>query len=357
MKSVETTPDSEARGPTKNWLTDTNILPRVSVVIPMYNEAEHIGACLEAVLKQEHPHGKLEIHVVDGASEDRSAELVQERFIATGAPVTLHHNADRKTAQSLNLGIRAATGDIVIILGAHTEICPGFIQLNIENLRRPEVACSGGTQVNVGLSRKQASIGAAMEHPFGMATAPYRYRKSPGVVHTVVYGAYPRQIFKRVGYFEEEGSIAEDADLNLRIIQAGYKIYFDPRIKTKYYPRRTLRALSRQMFQYGIFRAYLLRKHRQGISWLHLIPPAFILGLVVLTGLAVQLQPARPALVALAGSYLILALFFGITASVGKSQANPFLVAMSYPTMHMSWGAGFLWGLCLPKTHFKAYVD
>lgn len=357
MKSVNAASDHQAPRPIENWLTNPNVLPRVSVVIPMYNEAEHIGPCLEAVLKQDYPREKLEIHVVDGASEDGSADLVHKRFIATGAPVSLHHNADRNTARSLNQGIRAATGDVVIILGAHTEICPGFIALNIENLRRPEVACSGGTQLNVGLSRRQASIGAAMGHPFGMATAPYRYRKSPGMVHTVVYGAYPRQIFKQVGYFEEEGNIAEDADLNWRIIQAGYKIYFDPRIKTKYYPRSTLRALSRQMFRYGIFRAYLLRKHRQGISWLHLIPPVFIITLAALTGVAVHLQPVRPALVALAGSYLALALLFGITASVGKPQANPLLVALSYPTLHLSWGAGFLWGLGRPKIHFKEYVD
>ncbi len=322
----------------------------------MYDEADHIGACLEAVLEQDYPHGKLEILVVDGASEDGSAQLVRERFIAAGAPVSLHHNADRKTAQSLNIGIRAATGEVVIILGAHTEICPGFIALNIENLRRPEVARSGGTQLNVGYTRRQVSIGAAMGHPFGMATAPYRYRKSPGMVRTVVYGAYPRQIFKQVGYFEEEGSIAEDADLNWRIIQAGYKIYFDPRIKTRYYPRSTLRALAYQMFKYGIFRAYLLRKHRQGISWLHLIPPGFILGLAVLTVMAVLLPSTRPALIALAGSYLVLAQLFGITASVGKARANPLLVALSYHTMHLSWGTGFLWGLCRPKTHFTEYI-
>lgn len=351
--------DSPAVGdlPMPDWIKDPTLTPMVNVVVPVYNEAECIVACLEAVLGQGYPRERLEIHVVDGASDDGSAELVQEHFVLAGEPVWLHTNPDRKTAKSLNIGIRESSGDIVIILGAHTEICADFIARNIENLRRPKVMCSGGTQINVGSTRRQVAIGAAMSHPFGMPTAPYRFRKTPGFVPTVVYGAYRREIFQKIGFFEEEGRIAEDADVNWRIIQAGFKIYFDPLIKTKYFPRSTFRSLVLQMFRYGIFRAYLFRKHFGGTSWLHVVPPVFVL---CLTGLAIGafiIPILGSILLMLAGAYTLAALIIGIITVIGKTGANPILVAASYITIHLSWGAGFLFGLTQRKIHFSEFIN
>lgn len=338
------------------WQMDPGILPRVSVVIPLYNEADHIEGCLNAVLSQDYPRDKLEIHVVDGNSEDGSADLVRERFVDRGEPVVLHDNPQRKTARALNIGLRAATGEVVIILGAHTEINPYFIHRNIKNLRQPGVACSGGTQINVGQTAKQASIGAAMSHPFGMATAPYRYQQRPGVMNTVVYGAYRREIFEKVGYFEEVGTIAEDADLNWRIVQAGYTIYYDPQIKTRYYPRSKFLDLARQLYRYGIMRAYMFRKHFEGLSLLHFVPPILIFSLSALAIGAAFGGLARLLLAGLVLVYTGLALGFGIVTWRSQREAHPAGITWAFITMHLAWGTGFLVGLLSPKTYFKEYV-
>ena len=325
-----------------NGYNDPRALPLVSVVIPVYNEVHFIEACLQAVLHQEYPEDKLEIVVVDGVSTDGSTNLVQESFIDRDAPVTLLSNPNRQTAQSLNIGIRKSRGDVVIILGAHTEIFPDFLKFNVENLRQFEIACSGGTQINTGHTKKQSSIGEAMSHWFGITTAPYRYKQQSGFVNTVVYGAYHRWVFEKVGFFEEEVFISEDADLNWRIIEAGYKIYFDPRIKTRYYPRENFVQLARQLYCYGIRRAHMYRKHLKGLSWLHFVPPFFVFCIMILSIGSIFWIIPRPFLLLLIMGYCSLALFFGFVAGRKDKGINPLLISLAFVTMHFAWGASFL---------------
>ncbi|MBA7645906.1 hypothetical protein ES703_53666 [subsurface metagenome] len=344
---------SEARN---HWLSDRNIYPRVSVVVPMYNEVNHIEACLRSILSQNYPADKLEIQVVDGDSTDGSVQLVQERFIEAGAPVLLNRNLERKTSLSLNIGLKASTGQVIIILGAHAEMQPNFIALNVDNLRKENVYCCGGTLLNVGETPVQISIGAAMSHPFAMATAPHRYSQKPGYVKTAVFGAYRQEVFEEIGFFEEEGVISEDAELNWRIIQAGHKIFYDPRIKSLYHPRRTYRSLIRQMFTYGRLRVQMFRKHFEGLSLLHFVPPIFVLLLLVMAIGAVFSNWARFLLAGVVLVYTGLALGFSVAAWRSQQKAHPAGITWAFITLHLSWGMGFLIGLLGPKTYFKEYV-
>jgi cellulose synthase/poly-beta-1,6-N-acetylglucosamine synthase-like glycosyltransferase len=349
---------AQGRGemPPAEWVTNLKILPKVSVVIPTYNEAKYIEACIKAILAQDYPKEKLEIHVVDGDSKDGLLEIIQQGFVESGEPVLLHSNPQRKTPIGLNIGVTASTGDIVIILGAHTEMFPSFIQKNVENLRRPGVVCSGGTQMNSGRTAKQAAIGAAMSHRFGIATAPYRHQVHPGEVFTVVYGAYRSEIFELVGYFEEEGSISEDAEFNWRIIQAGYKVYFDPDIKTRYYPRATFAKFARQMHRYGILRAYMFRKHLEGLSILHFMPSTFCLLLVCLGVGSFFNTVSLIILISLVGTYSGLALISSLSTRGEQKKAQPLLVSLAFFTMHIAWGLGFISGLISRKIIFKQYI-
>ncbi len=344
--------------PAGAWLNDPRTEPSVSVVIPMYNEKRYIANCIDSVLNQDYPLDKLEIHVVDSSSTDGSEAVVRERYLAAGAPVLLHKNTQRKTSQSLNIGLKAATGDIIIILGAHAEMEPGFIRYNVENLRRTDVHCSGGTVKNVGQTVLQNSIGAAMSHPFATAAA-YRFQRRSGPQKTVVYGAYRREVFTKVGAFEEAGAVPDDAELNCRLLQAGLQIYYDPRIVSRYHPRSTFRALALQMFGYGYFRNQMFRKHYQSssISWFHLVPPV---SLVLFAGLALAAgfyPPVRPGLTALAALYGLLLILFSVQASLRQRQGNPLLIAGAFVTTHVAWGLGFMRGLLQSRTRFTEYVN
>ncbi len=330
------------------WLAGPEEWPSISVIIPMYNEALYIEACLEALWAEDYPAGKLDIVVIDGGSADNSAMIV-EGYISQGYALKILHNPGRKIPRSLNMGLAASGGEVVVIMGAHSAVRPGFLRLNIENLRRPSVMCSGGTLENAGAGRTQRSIGETMSHPFALATATHRFRHQAGPVRTVAFGAYRREIFDIVGTFEEMGDMAEDAELNWRIVAAGYTIQFDPRIRSTYYPRRDLLALGRQMFHYGLLRSQMLRKHRGGLSALHFVPPAAILTAMGL-GLGATFSPAAGLILAgLAGFYALLAGAVALYLWLRGHGLNPLTMLAALVTIHGSWGLGFLAGFLRPK--------
>lgn len=334
------------------WLDDETMMPSISFVIPMYNEEANIENCLSSILAQDYPSDKLQIVVVDGNSTDRSAQVVKDQFAGLDTPLTLLVNPLRKTPRSLNMGLAESSGDVIVILGAHAEIEAGFIRFNLENLRTQTVACSGGTLTNGGLGRTQRSIGEAMSHPFGMAAATHRYRKKPGLARTAVFGAYLREIFEIVGDFEEQGEMAEDAELNWRIVDAGYGIWYDPRIKTVYHPRINLTSLARQLYTYGLLRAQMVRKHRNGLSLLHYVPPLSLLAMLTLSLASLAEPVLLVPLTILTGLYAALALLFSLRLWMTRRHVNPLVIGAGFAVIHVGWGLGFLIGLTRRKVNY-----
>ncbi|MBL7109969.1 MAG: glycosyltransferase family 2 protein [Candidatus Marinimicrobia bacterium] len=333
-------------------IKDSGQNPLVSFVIPMLNEAEHIQICMDSILDQDYPKDKIEMHVVDGGSTDGSVPIVKDYVKTSVTPIFLHNNPKRKTPISLNIGIKAALGELIIILGAHTEIEPDFVIQNVANLNRDGVWCSGGTQINVGKTLQQSSIGVAMSHWFGIPSAAYRYKKKAGFVNTVVYGAYKKEVFNEVGLFEEKGLMSEDAELNLRIINAGYKIYYDPRIKSRYYPRKTLITFFKQMYNYGILRSQILKKHSRGLRWLHFVPPLSLVFFLLLAISSIVVQSSIVILAIFMLLYLTMAGMSAVDACIRQGKGNPVLVFIAFIDMHIAWALGFWAGMIRPKSQF-----
>ncbi|HDZ10934.1 MAG TPA: glycosyltransferase family 2 protein [Bacteroidetes bacterium] len=319
-------------------------VPLVTFVIPMYNEEKNITKCLDSILAQDYPGDKIEVLVIDGYSTDQSRSKVIH--CAKKHPnIKLLNNPYRKTPKSLNIGAQNASGDVVIILGAHTRIKKDFVSQNIAYMKMKKVKCVGGTQINTGDSYIQQAIGHTMSSIFGIMSAPYRYRKRESYVDTVVYAAYHRSLFDEIGYFDEETVISEDAEFNWRIRKAGYKIYFTPKIVSHYYPRPNLRKLMRQFFRYGILRVNVVKKHLDAIKFLHLIPATFVF-LLTLTGIfSLFFHSAFPVfegLIVVYGIFLVIAsLYTGFRYGLKYLPVFPFVFA----AMQISFGFGFLVGL------------
>lgn len=327
----------------KEQISETE-LPLVSIVIPMYNEERNIARCIRSIQQQDYPPEKIEIIVVDGMSKDNSPEIVAG-LGKSDERIRLLTNPKRKTPSSLNVGIKAASGEVVIILGAHTEIEKNFVSQNIRLMAEKNVKCTGGTQINVGETFMQRAIGYAMGHPFGLASAPYRYGKKEKFVDTVVYAAYRKELFDEIGYFDEDLFISEDAELNWRIRQAGYKIFYSPSIVSYYYPRKTIKQLAIQLFRYGILRVNVIKKHLNAIKIMHLIPPTFALTTIFFLIAAIFKPVFLLPLAAIWGPYLILALVSSIYISLEKGIRYFFILPILFAVIHLSWGMGFLVGI------------
>jgi GT2 family glycosyltransferase len=313
--------------------------PLVSIVIPMYNEAEAITRCLESLLRQDYPRDRMDIVVADGCSTDGSADAV--RALSSGrSNLRLVPNPMRRTPAGLNAGIRASRGEIVIILGAHTKVNGDFVRLNVEAMERTGAKCTGGTQINVGDTYLQKAIGIAMGSPFGLASAPYRFSRKEQYVDTVVYAAYRRELFDEVGFFDEELFISEDAEMNWRIRKAGHKIFYTPKIVSYYYPRKTISSLFKQLFRYGILRVNVMKKHRDAVKWIHLVPIAFL----VLTA-ALFVFGQWKALIILLGFYALAVLYYSFRGALREGMQYLPVLPLLLSTIHLGWGAGFVVGL------------
>lgn len=255
--------------------------PRVSIAIPCYNEAAYIERCLRSVLNQDYPSHLLEAIVADGMSTDGTREILKNM---AGAHEQIHFidNPDRHTPKALNLGIGASKGEIIIILGAHAELQADFVSENVAVLNRyPEAGCVGGVIENVNENETAAIIARAMRSPFGVGNARFRTGGKGGYVDTVAFGAYRREVFDQIGTFDEELVRNQDDEFNYRLTINGWKIRFEPSIRSKYYVRSSYSKLFRQYFQYGYWKVYVNRKHKAVTSLRQLIPFLFVCFIVM----------------------------------------------------------------------------
>ena len=323
--------------------------PLVSIVIPMLNEVEAIERCIRSIQDQDYSNDRIEILVVDGMSTDGSREKVLELSQLHGN-IKLFDNEKKRTPVALNIGVRNAMGDVVIILGAHTRIERSFVSTNIKYMNELGVKCTGGTQKNVGDTFLQRAIGYGMGSVFGMPSAPYRFFPKKRFVDTVVYAAYRKELFDEIGFFDEELHISEDAEFNWRIRKAGHKIFYTPEIVSYYYPRKNLKGLFRQFFNYGILRVNVIKKHFDAFKLIHVLPPAFVLTVAILLILGFIDPIYWSLLLGLLAVYLFYLLLGSlITVWKIKKFSYFFVMPLVFLTMQVSWGVGFLVGI------FKTY--
>jgi succinoglycan biosynthesis protein ExoA len=135
----------------------------------------------------------------------------------------------------------------------------------------------------------QRSIAAARSSWLGHHPDSFIYSSEERFVPAKsVAVAYRRQVFDRVGEFDERFDACEDVELNHRIDRAELRCFFTPAVRVRYFPRSSLPRLFHQMARYGRGRVRLLRKHRDTFSPGVFVPAAWVAGLIAgpLAGLA-----------------------------------------------------------------------
>lgn len=319
--------------------------PFVTVIMPIRNEAAYIARSLGAVLAQDYPPDRLEILVVDGMSEDGTRDLVADLQIRNPQfVIRLLDNPARIVPTALNIGLRHARGEVIVRVDGHCEIAPDYVRRCVEGLQETGADCVGGVCITVGETSTARAIALAQSSWFGVGGVAFRTgRSTPGYVDTVPFGAYRREVFHRIGGFDEELVRNQDDEFNFRLTQAGGKIWLDPSIRSVYYSRASLRGLWRQYFQYGLYKVRVMQKRKGIPSWRLLVPPAFVLGLLGSALLAMAIREPLWAL-AVAAPYVMA----NLGASLWTARRDPLalpLLPLAFATLHLAYGLGFLWGL------------
>ncbi len=319
--------------------------PLVSIVIPMRNEAPTIGALLDGVLAQDYPADRLEVLVVDGASDDGSAATV-EAYARRDPRVRLLHNPRRIVPTALNLAIRAARGAVICRIDAHTRVASDYVRNGIEVLERTGADNVGGPMHAVGGGWFGDAVAAATASRFGIGSY-FHFGTEEREVDTVYLGMWPRRVFERVGLFDEEFVRNQDDEFNYRLRKAGGRVLLTPTMRSWYQNRATLTGLLRQYYQYGEWKVRVLQRHPRQMSWRHFVPPAFVAGLAVLTLLSAVAPLPALALRMLSALYALVVLAVSTRIAWGRGIGAILATALAFMSIHLAWGAGFLNGLVI----------
>jgi len=327
-------------------------LPGVSYVMPVLNEARYIETAINTVLSQDYA-GQKELILALGPSTDGTDAIV-ERLAAADRRITTVHNPATDIPVGLNLAIRASAFPIIVRVDAHSELEAGYTSRAIETLARTEAANVGGIMHARGKTPFQSAAARGYNSRFGLGGARYHGSGEEGPAESAYLGVFRREVLEEVGYFDESIRRGEDWELNLRIRAAGHTVWFDPALTVTYWPRENWTKLARQFAATGTWRGELVRRYGGKNPWRFFVPPLLVVNVLVsvvlvvlqVTGVVSGWPSALASVVYLGpAAYLLLIVWLAFVADRGAKMLDRWFFVVVLPTMHLSWGVGFIVGV------------
>jgi succinoglycan biosynthesis protein ExoA len=326
----------------------------VSVIVPCYNEMHTIGLLLDAIYQQSYPRNKLEVVISDGMSTDKTRQVIEDFYKEhPDLRIKIVDNPKRNIPAALNCAIAASEGEYIIRSDAHSIPDSNYIAFSVLALQNEMGENVGGIwQIEPyhpygeppGMIAK--GIAAAAAHPIGVGDALYRFTDKAQEVDTVPFGAFKRGLIDRVGWFNEKLLTNEDYEFNNRIRESGGRIWLDPAISSVYFARSSYKALFHQYWRYGFWKARMVMNNPKSIRWRQVIPPTFVLSLILLGILSLLIPWVFYLLLLEVFAYSSLIIIFSVINSVKKSEPGIiFTMPLAIFCMHFSWGTAFLWSL------------
>ena len=319
----------------------------ISVIIPCRNEEKFIDRCLSSIVEQDYPKDKLEVLVVDGISDDNTREIVA-RFCQTYPFIKLLDNPQKITPTALNIGIKRAKGEKIIRMDAHCTYKTDYISKCVSYSQKYNADHIGGVQVHLPFNDTALakSIALATSHPFGVGNCYFRIgSKESKYVNAAYCGCFRKEVFDKIGLFDEELVRNQDDEFDFRIIKNGGKVMLAPEIVSYYYTRDTIRKLSVMYFQYGYFKPLVAKKLGDISSLRQIIPALFVGALTFAAALSLISKYFLYFFLTLACLYVFTNFVFSLKLSIKKGLKFLPLLFVSFTTVHISYGLGCLKGI------------
>lgn len=315
----------------------------ISVIVPVYNEELYLDACVGSMLAQDYPKESMEWFFVDGMSTDRTLERLeayQSRF-----PGLIHilKNPDKTVPYAMNLGIRASKGVYIIRLDAHAEYAEDYFTQCVRLLEETGADNVGGVMETKARTPRGELIARMLSCPFGVGNSQFRINGKDGYVDTVPFGAFRRDIFDRIGLYDERLSRNQDSELNYRIIHSGGKIYLSNRIRLAYYCRETVGGIMKMGLTNGRWNIITSKLCPGSMRLRHFIPCLFVLSLIGLPILTALWRPVFWLFLLELLAYAALDLRFSAGLSQGLRETA--FLAGAFPCFHCAYGWGSLLGI------------
>jgi len=303
----------------------------VSIIIPCRNEEKYIGKCLDSIIRQDFPKENLEVLVIDGMSEDKTEEIVA-KYASKYSFIKLLDNSKKFTPFGLNIGVKEAKGEIILRMDAHASYEKDYISKCLKYLKEYNADNVGGILKTLPAENtiSAEAIALSLSHPFGVGTSYFRLgAKEPREVDTVFGGCYKREVFEKIGLFNENLKRSQDIEFNLRLKRTGGKILLVPDIISYYYPKSNLEDFFLHNFEDGTWAVLPLKFVKTPLKLRHYIPLIFVLTLPL------SIWP-----------YIPISLFFSAQIAFCEKDLRLFFVMpLVFATRHFGYGLGSIFGL------------
>jgi succinoglycan biosynthesis protein ExoA len=320
----------------------------VSVLTPVLNEEEHIREVASRMLAQRFD-GTIEFIFIDANSEDGTADILRE-LQRSDPRVRILENPRRSTPVGLNIGLANAHGAFIARMDAHTLYPEDYLAKGVARLRRGGADHVSGPQLARGEGTWSRRVARALDTPLGRGGAQFRQITEGEIeVDSGFTGVWPRAVLEAQGGWDEDWHNDQDSELAARIRGSGGRILCLPEMGAEYIPRDSLRALGRQYWRYGVYRAKTSGAHPDSMRRSHLLAPSLALSLAAAVlpfgGLrrvgrtAVALWCAAVVGVAMAETWRAES-----TGELDVSAADVAALPAVFGAMHLAWGFGFLFG-------------
>jgi glycosyltransferase involved in cell wall biosynthesis len=321
----------------------------VSILIPSFQEQDFIRACLESVMAFDLPAGtSTEILVIDGMSTDGTRPIATE-IAARDERVRLIDNPARNQSAGLNIGIALARGEYLMRLDAHSIYPRDYLLLTIETARRTRADNTGGVVATMrrGTGYQSALVQAITTHRFGVGDSGFRTDAEEGPADTVPYGCFRRQIFDRVGFFDERLIRAQDYEMNRRILAAGGSVWRNPAIRVTYFQQPDVASfLRKQVIHEAPYNAYLWYLAPYAFAARHAVTGVFAAGFILALLLSPFSSVVRWAFIAVMSVYLLLAVLASTQQALRYREPRHVIAApIAFFLYHFLHGVGVLAGL------------
>lgn len=325
----------------------------VSLVIPTLNEEKYIEKCINSIINMDYPKSKIEVLFIDGMSNDRTREFI-DKYSKEYKFIQLIDNPEKIVPVAMNKGIKSATGKYIMRLDAHSEYPTNYIskliywkeKLNVDNVG---AVCESDV---VNKNKVSNSIAKVLKNKFGVGNSLFRVGvDKPMEVDTVPFGLYDREIFEKIGYYDERLERNQDIELNKRLLNNGGKIYLVPDVKFKYYARDNFKSLWKNNYSNGKWNILttMYTKDLRSLSIRHFIPLIFVLSLLI--PIVLSILNKNFILLALISFVSYNLLILGVSFKINDKTSSVINLVKSFYTLHISYGIGSIVGIF--KSIFK----
>jgi glycosyltransferase involved in cell wall biosynthesis len=318
---------------------------KISLILPIRNEELFIENCLASIFNQIRIDGMdLEIIVADGMSNDSTRKIIKG-LQQQNKNLIIIDNPGLIVSIGINKALEIASGEIIIRVDGHTTLAPDYVYNCVQVLLTSNADNVGGRMYAVGTNDFANAVAMATSTPFGVGGSRFHYSNHEEWVDSVYMGAWKREIFQKVGRFDEELVRNQDDEFNYRLRKRGGKILLSPIIKSKYLVRSNPKALYKQYYQYGFWKVRVLQKHPKQMSLRQFVPPLFVSSLIVSLMVALIFPSFWIIFGLLSGVYLLVDLGASVIIASRHGWRYLPLLPLVFPILHISYGLGFLVGL------------